>query len=51
MATDTGTYFGTVIATFLMVVTFLVLILAFLYVIYGKREAAATPTPKAKTKV
>jgi uncharacterized membrane protein len=49
MALDTGTYFGTVIITFLMVITFFILILAFLYVIYGRKEAVATATPKPKT--
>lgn len=42
MAMEVGAYFENVIITFLMVVTFFILILAFLYMIYGREEAPAT---------
>jgi len=49
MSTNVQAYFENVIITLLMVITFFILILAFLYVIYGKKEAAATPTQRQKT--
>lgn len=51
MALDVGAYFENVVLTFLLVVTFLVLVLAFLYMMYGKEEkTAATTTTAPKTK-
>lgn len=47
MATDPGAYYENVLITFLIVVSFFVLILAFLYMIYGRKE---TPETAAKTK-
>jgi len=51
MAMDIGAYFENVLITFLIVVTFLTLILVFLYMIYGREEtgAATTTAPKPKT--
>ena len=51
MALDAGAYFENVVLTFILVVTFIVLVLAFLYMIYGKSEtpAATAATPKTKT--
>jgi len=50
MAMDIGAYFENVLMTFLTVVTFLILILAFLYMVYGREETTATTTaPKPKT--
>lgn len=54
MALDAGAYFENVVITFLIVLTFFILILAFLYMIYGKEEKSATaatpkPAPKPKT--
>jgi len=47
MAMDIGAYFENVVITFVVIVTFLILILAFLYMIYGREEAtAATTAPK-----
>jgi len=47
MAMDIAVYFENVVITFLTVVTFLVLILVFLYMIYGREETtAATTAPK-----
>lgn len=52
MVLDVGAYFENVVLTFILVVTFIVLILAFLYMIYGREEttaATATTAPKTKT--
>jgi uncharacterized membrane protein len=50
MAIDPGIYFGTDVMTILTVLVFLVLVLAFLYVIWGREETTQTQTkPKAKT--
>jgi len=40
MAIDLGIYFGNVVMTILTVLVFFVLMLAFLYVIWGREEAA-----------
>jgi len=49
MAIEIGAYFENVVVTFIIVVTFLVLVLAFLYMIYGREETTATTTtPKQK---
>jgi len=44
---DTGTYFTNVVITALTVMTLFILILAFLYMIWGREETAPTET-KAK---
>jgi len=44
MAMDIGIYFENVFLTFLIVVTFFILILAFLYMIYGRQETTTTST-------
>ena len=52
MAMDVGAFYGNVIITLIIVVTFFFLILSFLYLIYGKEERSATPergTPKTKS--
>jgi uncharacterized membrane protein len=49
MALDPGIYFGTIVMTLLTVLVFFILVLAFLYVIWGREETAQTQ-PKAKTK-
>ncbi len=50
MAIDPGIYFGTIIMTLLTVLVFFILVLAFLYVIWGREEAAPTQAkPKAKS--
>lgn len=51
MAMEIGAFFENVIVTFILVVTFFFLALAFLYMIYGKEEkqATGTTTPKTKT--
>ena len=51
MAMDVGAFYENVVMTFLIVVTFLVLILAFLYMLYGRGEetTAAATTTKPKT--
>jgi uncharacterized membrane protein len=49
MALDPGIYFGTIVMTMLTVLVFFILVLAFLYVIWGREETAQTQT-KAKTK-
>lgn len=46
---EIGAYFENVFVTFLIVITFFILILAFLYMLYGKEEAAATTSAKTKT--
>lgn len=38
---DPGAYFETVVITALMALTFIALLLAFLYLLYGKEETAA----------
>ncbi len=51
MAIDPGIYFGTVVMTILTVLVFFIIILAFLYIIWGKEETGQTqtqPKPKAK---
>ncbi len=42
MAVSEGFFFQNVIITLLIVITLFILILAFLYMIYGRREATAT---------
>jgi F0F1-type ATP synthase membrane subunit a len=49
MSVNVQAYFENVIITLLMVIIFFILILAFLYVIYAKKEAASTPGQKQKT--
>jgi len=49
MAMDTISYFENVLITFLIVVTFIILALAFLYMIYGREEVPATATSRPKT--
>jgi len=44
LAMDAGTYFVTVVITALTVITFFILILAFLYMIWGREETAPTET-------
>ncbi len=50
MAIDPGVYFGTVVMTMLTILVFFILVLAFLYVIWGKEESGQTQT-KPKTKM
>jgi large-conductance mechanosensitive channel len=50
MAMDTGAFFENVVVTFIIVVTFLFLTLAFLYMIYGKEEKQTTASTAPKTK-
>ena len=38
---DPGAYFETVVITVLMALTFIALLLAFLYLLYGKEERTA----------
>jgi len=38
---DPGAYFETVVITVLMALTFIALLLAFLYLLYGKEETTA----------
>ena len=38
---DPGVYFETVVITILMALTFITLLLAFLYLLYGREETAA----------
>jgi len=53
MAMDVGAYFENVVVTFLLVLTFIIIVLIFLYMMYGREETtgAATapkqPKPKA----
>ena len=53
MAMEIGAFFENVIITFILVITFIILVLAFLYMIYGREETAGTtttaPAPKTKT--
>lgn len=49
MAIDAGIYFGTVVITMLTVLVFFILVLGFLYVIWGREETAQTQ-PKSKAK-
>jgi len=50
MAMEIGAFFENVIVTFILVVTFFFLVLAFIYMIYGKEEKkATTKAPKTKT--
>ena len=42
MAMDVGAFYENVIVTFILVVTFFFLILAFLYMMYGREERAGT---------
>lgn len=44
MAIDAATYFTTVVITALTVITFFILILTFLYMIWGRKETAAAET-------
>jgi len=44
MAIDPATYFENVVMTVLTVLTFFILVLAFLYMIWGRRETATTET-------
>lgn len=46
---DVATFYETVLVTILMVITFFVLILAFLYMIYAREEAPAAEKPKPKS--
>jgi len=48
LAIDTGTYFTNVVMTALTVMIFFILILAFLYVIWGRREETAPTEGKTK---
>jgi len=50
MAMDVGAFYEYVVITFILVVTFLFLILAFLYMIYGREEKPGTATGAPKTK-
>ena len=49
MAMDVAAFFENVVITFLLVITLFFLILAFLYMIYGREEAAPAGAPKTKT--
>jgi len=49
MAIDPGAYFGNIVMTVLTVLTFFILVLAFLYMIWGREETAQTQT-KAQAK-
>jgi len=44
LAIDAGTYFTTVVITALTVMTLFILILAFLYMIWGREETTTTET-------
>ena len=49
MAMEIGAFFENVIVTFILVVTFLFLVLAFLYMMYGKEKQTTTAkAPKTK---
>ena len=50
MAMDTATFFENVVLTFILVITFIFLILAFLYLMYGKEEKQTTAATAPKTK-
>jgi len=52
MAMEVGAFYENVIITIIIVITFFFLILAFLYLIYGKEERVATAekgTPKTRS--
>jgi len=52
MAMEVGAFYENVIITLIIVVTFFFLILAFLYLIYGKEERATATergTPKTRS--
>jgi len=52
MAMDVGAFYTNVVITLIIVVTFFFLILAFLYLIYGKEERSVTAergTPKTRS--
>jgi len=52
MAMDVGAFYENVIVTFILVVIFFFLILAFLYMMYGREEKTITAergTPKARS--
>jgi preprotein translocase subunit SecG len=51
MAMETGAFFENVLVTFILVVTFFFLVLAFLYMIYGREEKQATTTTAPRTKI
>jgi len=44
LASYSGTYFETVVMTALTVITLFIIILVFLYMIWGREETAATET-------
>jgi len=48
LAIDPGTYFTNVVITALTVMTFFILILAFLYMIWGRREETTPAETKPK---
>jgi len=48
---DIGAFYENVVITFLIVITFLVLILAFLYMIWGREEKPTTTTTAPKRNV
>jgi len=48
LAIDPGTYFTSVVMTALTVMTFFILILIFLYMIWGRREETASTETKPK---
>jgi len=50
MAMEIGAFFENVIVTFILVVTFFFLVLAFLYMMYGKEEKRTTRATAPKTK-
>ena len=41
---DPGAYFETVVITALLVLTFLTIVLAFIYIIWGREESPKTQT-------
>ena len=49
MAMTTGFFFQNVVITVLIVITLFVLILAFLYMVYGRRETTTETTAEPKT--
>lgn len=49
MAMTEGFFFQNVIITLLIVLTLFVLILTFLYMIYGRRETTTTGSTESKT--
>jgi len=44
LAIDVGTYFSTVVITAITVLTFFILVLAFLYMIWGREETTPRET-------